>query len=270
MGKAQWITNERLKEMKDSQSLIPPVLKGSGRDFRPPPTIESDFKRLLEHDVPHANYTFELIHDWYAAQAEDYEKIFIRAQQTPIDWKSKIGNSDMSENFKTSYDQKIRKGDYVVREDGIIYLLTWNVVEHPNNQASQTTECNDYLTFTREYHAAVDDYGYEIVDDPMRDHLDERGRLIVVKDIPASHSEYSGRPEYSIAESQPGIVPNHLVNMYIQYNSTTAQIRIDDQTKIGDYIYAVHNVYDGETDMNKEYGTLYLQLRRLPGGDVHE
>lgn len=266
MGKAQWITNERLKEMKDSQSLIPPVLKGSGRDFRPPPTIESDFKRLLEHDVPHANYTFELIHDWYAAQAEDYEKIFIRAQQTPIDWKSKIGNSDMSENFKTSYDQKIRKGDYVVREDGVIFMLSWNVVEHPNNQASQTLECNDILVFTREYRPNVDDYGYVIEEDDVE--LDEHGREIIVHEIPVSHSEYSGRPDYSISENQPGVTANNLVNMYMQWNSETERIRIDDQVVIGPFTYAVHNVSDGETDINREYGTLYVQLRRIPGGGI--
>ncbi|MBQ6949091.1 MAG: transporter substrate-binding domain-containing protein, partial [Firmicutes bacterium] len=34
----------------------------------------------------------------------------------PIDWKSKIGNSDMSTNFKTSYETLIQKGDYVIRE----------------------------------------------------------------------------------------------------------------------------------------------------------
>ena len=88
MGSVIWARRDEIQKAYDS---IPAVKEKSLKDFRPPPTIQSDFKRLLEHDVEHVNYTFELVHDWYAAQAEDYSPIYIRAQQTPIDWKSKIG-----------------------------------------------------------------------------------------------------------------------------------------------------------------------------------
>ena len=109
-----------------------------------PPTIESDFERLLEHDHPN-HFTFELIPDWY-----DQEKhIYIRASQVSIDWKSKIGNSDMSTNFKVAKKDVIRKGDMVVREDGVIYLLNWNVQNHANNWATQSTECNANIEITR-------------------------------------------------------------------------------------------------------------------------
>lgn len=91
--------------MKNAFNPIPATSKRSRRDFRPPPTLEDDFRRLLNHDIPHTNYTFELIHDWYDSLQEGYEPIFVRAQQTPIEWKSKIGNSDMSTNFKTTYDE---------------------------------------------------------------------------------------------------------------------------------------------------------------------
>lgn len=52
------------------QDLIPVVRETSRKDFRPPTTIEDDFRRLLAHDVPHVNYTFELIHDWYFAHGD--------------------------------------------------------------------------------------------------------------------------------------------------------------------------------------------------------
>lgn len=124
MGSVIW---KRRDEIKNAYDLIPAVKRNSTKDFRPPPTIKSDFKRYLQHNVENVNYTFELISDWYEAQEEDYSPIYIRAQQTPIDWKSKIGNSDMSTNFKTDYDIPIHKGDMVVREDGMIYMLNWNI-----------------------------------------------------------------------------------------------------------------------------------------------
>ena len=50
---------ERLNQISDAHDAIPAPQRGSRKNFRPPVTIESDFKRYLDHDVPHANYTFE-------------------------------------------------------------------------------------------------------------------------------------------------------------------------------------------------------------------
>ena len=33
----------------------------------------------------------------------------------------------MSTNFKVTHETPIRKGDMVIREDGIVYLLNWNI-----------------------------------------------------------------------------------------------------------------------------------------------
>ena len=268
MARPQWITDERIADLKDAYKLIPGIKKASHRDFRPPPTLESDFKRLLEHDVPHTNFTFELIHERYTAQEDNYEPVFIRAQQTPIDWKSKIGNSDMSTNFKTSFDHQIFKGDIAVREDGTIYLLNWNVTLHPNNQSSQLVECNDILPFPREHLVATNQYGFEIDDEPGVE-LDENGREIIVKEIPASHSEYAGRPEYSVSESYAGVNANNLINIYVQWNCKTKGIRIDDTVEIGSYTYVIQNVYTAEVNIHKTHGCLYLQARREAGGAVN-
>lgn len=268
MAKPQWITNERVEQIGKAKNTIPSIKKSSRRDFRQPPTIESDFQRWLDHDIPHVNYTFELIRDWYAAQEDGYEPVYIRAQQTPIDWKSKIGNSDMSTNFKTSYKEIIHKGDYVIREDGMIYMLNWNVTNHPNNQASQNVQCNDTLTFTRKHMQKVDEYGFVVEQDDVV--LDDNGREIVVYEIPVSHSEYAGRPDYSVAQNQPGIIANNLLNIQVQWNSETRKIRIDDTVQIGCYTYRILNVYTGQINMNKQYGCLYLQAKRQAGGGLDD
>ena len=96
-----------------------------------------------------------MIEDWYDQENHSY----IRASQVSIDWKSKIGNSDMSTNFKVAKKDKIRKGDMVIREDGVIYLLNWNIQNHANNWATQTTECNAYIELTRKVPDKTDERG---------------------------------------------------------------------------------------------------------------
>jgi len=193
MGKVKWEVREDIHEAYDT---IPALSMKSRKDFRPPPTIESDFQRLLMHDVPHVNFTFELIHNWYDREKEDYEPVFIRAQQTPIDWKSKIGNSDMSNNFKVDHSLPIHKGDMALREDGKVFILNWNIQLHPNNQATQSLECNTMIQVSRYRHEQTDDRGKLV---------ETAGGVIVAHELPCSFSEYSGRLDYGAAQGTPGI-----------------------------------------------------------------
>ena len=237
----------------------------SNRRFREPTTMLGDFRNNLMEDKPFVNYTYELIHDWYARQDPNYEKVFVRAQQTPIDWKSKIGNSDLSTNFKTTHETKIYKGDIVIREDGIISMLTWNVTDHANNQATQSVVCNDYLTFTREAHPQVDDDGFVIGEIPPDTDLP---REVIVDSMPCSHTEYAGRPDFSTSEGQPGLLGDDLITINLQYNDRTKLIRIGDQTIIGPYTYRVINFTMAEVDITKTHGVVICNARRVSGGGI--
>lgn len=146
-----WMTRS---DIEGAYETIPSEKKKSTRDFALPPTLKSDFIRLLAHDHPN-HFTFELIPDWYNQE----EHKFIRASQVPIDWKSKIGNSDMSMNFKVAKDDIIHKGDMVIREDGVIYILNWNIQNHANNWATQSTECNANIEITRRIPDKTDERG---------------------------------------------------------------------------------------------------------------
>ena len=306
MAKVVW---DREYAIKHAVETIPYQKKPSKEDFRPPSRIESDFQRLLKHDVPHVNWTFELIHDWYyvSTQTEDslnemteygrrklyeggcriirihteepepsdkyyalaedgsyeetteYQPEYIRGQQTSIDWKSKIGNSDMSTNFKTDYTHNIEKGDYVIREDGMLYMLNWNITLHANNQATQSVECNAIVDITREFPDETDEKGMLIV---------EGGRRPVAAGLPISHSEYAGRPDYSGASGQAGMHPDHLITVYCQWNTTTRKIRLDDQFILGDFTYKVMNISLAEVQIDKDYGILTINAKRVAGGTV--
>ena len=283
----------------------------SDEDFRPPSTIESDFTRLLAHDVPHVNWTFELIHDWYYVTTQtdeslgamsiinlrrmyedgtriirigretngkktfeyyalnedgsyqrtyDYKPEYIRGQQTSIDWKSKIGNSDMSTNFKTDYTHDIDKGDYVIREDGMLFMLNWNITLHANNQATQSVECNAIVDIMRDFLDETDEKGHLIVEGGLRP---------IAEGLPISHAEYAGRPDYSGASGQAGMHPDHLITVYCQWNNKTRKIRLDDQFVLGDFTYKVVNVSLAEVQIDKDYGILTLNAKRVAGGSVN-
>lgn len=305
MARIIWDRCDDIKDAKDKIGFVP---RASDEDFRPPRTIESDFTRLLKHDVPHVNWTFELVHDWYEvvtqteeslsqlpqtevirmynsgtryfriydpeeeeyvyyavkangsyALTNDYKPTYIRAQQTSIDWKSKIGNSDMSTNFKTDFTEKIQKGDYVIREDGTLYMLNWNITLHANNQATQSVECNAVVDFTREFPDETDEYGYLI---------SAGGRRAIAPQIPISHSEYAGRPDYSGASLQAGMHPDHLITVSVQWNPTTKQIRLDDEFVIGSFTYRVMNVSLAEVQIDRDHGILTINAKRVAGGTV--
>ena len=306
MAKVVW---DRAKDAKEyrKEDIIRYAPRDSDENFRPPAQIESDFTRLLQHEVKHVNWTFELVHNWYyvSIQTEeslrkltqlqlkklyeigcrilrvhndegdlfyavsengtyeattDYKPEYIRAQQTSIDWKSKIGNSDMSTNFKTDYTHDVQKGDYVIREDGKLYMLNWNITLHANNQATQSVECNAIVDIMREFPDETDEKGFLI---------NERGLRPVCAGLPVSHSEYAGRPDYSGASGQAGMHPDHLITVYCQWNPATRKIRLDDQFVLGDFTYKVINISLAEVQIDKDYGVLTLNAKRVAGGSVN-
>lgn len=207
------------------------------------------------------NFTFELVHDWFDLNEEDHKPIYLRAQQTPIDWKSKIGNSDMSTNFKVTHDIPIYKGDMVIREDGTVFMLNWNVQNHANNQATQSIECNATITVTREVDDVVDEYGYLI---------EPGGRKVVVPEIPIVHIEYAGRPDYSAIQGNPGLAPDHLITVNMQWNRYTKNIFLDDEFVIGDFTYRVINISIVEVNIDKDHGVLVLNAKRVAGGTLKD
>ena len=306
MAKVVW---DRRKDILTARQTIPFQERESRENFKPPSRIETDFTRLLDHDVPHVNWTFELVHNWYHTSTqtpeslanltqqeliekyqggcrmiripredepdlyyalesdgtyaldEEYKPEYIRAQQTAIDWKSKIGNSDMSSNFKTDWTHPIQKGDYAIREDGMLYMLNWNITSHANNQATQSVECNAIVDVTREFPDIVDDRGMLIR---------PGGRLPVAAGLPISHSEYAGRPDYSGASMQAGMHPDHLITVSCQWNPTTREILLDDEFVIGRFTYRVINISLAEVQIDKDYGVLIMNAKRVAGGTVED
>lgn len=183
----------------------------------------------------------------------------MRATYFPVDWKSKVGNSDASANFKTDWQIIIRKGDIVIRESGEILMLTWDIKEHMNNQASQAQICNLNLTLKRKVRAKADRRGFVTVPE-----YDE----IILYEHPATMTPYAGRPDYASAAGTPGINPDSLMTCQVQFNEKTKLIEVNNEFIHGGFTYRIIDINWTEVDYNCTHGIINFHCKRVAGGMV--
>lgn len=184
-----------------------------------------------------------------------------RGETFPINWKSNFANSDNGVNFRTDFRVKIRKGDMLVREDGVIYLLTWAVNNQINNQPTQAQICNGRLTVNRYVPEKTDDSGYV---------TEEAGQDVIASDLPASIYRYDGRPDYGANLNLMGVIPDALAIIQVQYNSHTKNVKINDQFVWGPDTYRIVDINYTGLDLNGDYGVLQWQAKKVAGGTIDE
>lgn len=154
-------------------------------------------------------------------------------------------------------DSGIRKGDIVINSDnGLPYILDWQVHPESNNLPSRALYCNLYLTIERDYEE-VDSRGYLI---------EESGKKTIVDHLPCNAYRYDGRPEYSASSNTPGVSPNAYTLMTVQFNEQSKHIRVNDEFEWGEDIYKVVDVSRVGVDLAETHGCLTLRCRRKSGG----
>lgn len=234
--------------------------QGTKSRFYIPPTLASDFTEFLDNDVPNAVMDFELLQDWYTQFEDGYEPVVIRGELYPDSTKSRYTNTDNNLNIRCDVASGIKKGDYVIASnDKTIYLLDWSIALESNNTPSRALRCNAKLTFEKYHNEIVDELGYLVM---------EEGWQTVAKDLPCNVYRYDGRPEYSAVSGTPGMTPNALTIITMQFNSHTEQIRVDDRFVFGPDRYIVIDVNYSGLNVNGEYGTITVQARKEAGGAV--
>lgn len=182
----------------------------------------------------------------------------LRAEHFPINWKSKMGNSDANKNFYTDYDVEIQKGDMCIREDGLIVMLNWSIQHYINAQTTQAIECNHIVTIKRHVDATADRRGIK-----TEDAHDE----VIVNELPCVMSEYAGRPDFAAAQNTPGIHADMLTVVNLQWNEYTKEIRVGDTFEWANSTYRVINLNYAEVDINRTFGVITLNARRVAGED---
>lgn len=150
----------------------------------------------------------------------------------------------------------IRKGDLLIREDGVIYLLNWAVQRHLNNQSTQAVDCNAFVAFYREVDEKLDQRGYVL--EPARQEM-------IAPTIPCLYAEYAGRPDYAASFNTPGILADHLLTCQVQYNDLTKNLRINDKFELMHSAYHIVHLMHNEVDIDGTYGIINIVARKTAG-----
>lgn len=200
---------------------------------------------------------FELLPNWFDKNSEGYEPHLIRMEIYPDSSKSRYTNTDNFMNVRAAVDSGIKKGDMIIAPDGTTYLLDWGVALQSNNAPSRALRCNMLLSMMRYHEEETDAMGYLI---------SEEGYASLFEDLPVNVYRYDGRPEYSAISGTPGISPDALTIVTIQYNDLTKDIRADDKFIWAGETYVVIDVnYSGVYYLNNA-GVIVLQCKKVPGG----
>ncbi len=237
---------------------IPYVPQGTSKRFKVPRTLAADFDAFLNQDIPNTVMDFELIKDWYDRDEAGYEPVYIRGEIYPDSTKSRYENTDNNMNFRASVSSGIRQGDMIIEPDGTIYILDWAVHLESNNAPSRAVRCNTRLTIKRFVEPEADEEGYRI--------YNTGGWQTIVDNLPVNAYRYDGRPEYSAVSGQPGVSPNALTIMTVQFNDHTKNIEVGDKYIWGKDEYLIVDIDYVDVNLNKDFGTLRIQSRKAAGG----
>lgn len=237
-------------------TIDPFMESDSSQYFYIPPTIQNDFDRFLMTDVPNVNFTFAVRPDWYDAN----NTTNIRGEIVPINWKSKYAGSDSATNFRTSLSNNIKKGDILLCENGEVYMVIWNVEEEINNKKTQIQKCNMNIKIER--------YVPKQINPTTGKVINQDGYDVIADSIPCIGATVSNRFEYAVAQNLPGIVPNHTVLFYVQFNSSTVNIEVGDQFDWYKNRYHIVDISPAELDTDYTKGLLTINAEKVAGGAV--
>lgn len=223
--------------------------------FYVPRTLASDFTNFLQNDIPGAVGDFTLIDDWYAR--DEVSPTIIRGEIYPDTTKSRYSNTDNNLNFRSDVHSGIKKGDMLIGPDETIYLLDWEVPPQPNNAMSRALRCNLQTTFSRYEAEEVDQDGYLIR---------EEGWTQIAEDIPCNAYRHDGRLEFSANSTLPGLIPNTITLLSVQFNEKTKSIKTDDIFTWGNETYVVADVNLVGVNMAGTSGVIQIQAKKKAGG----
>lgn len=231
----------------------------SSSRFYVPRTLASDFANFLQNDIPGSVGDFILIEDWYSQSDEGYTPNIIRGEIYPDSTKSRYSNTDNNLNFRSDINSGIKKGDMLIGPDETIYLLDWEVPPQPNNRMSRALRCNAMLTFSHYQAEEVDKDGYLIK---------EEGWVSVAENIPCNGYRHDGRLEFSANSHLPGLIPNTVTLLSVQFNEKTKNIRTDDVFTWGNDTYTVADVNLVGVNIHGTSGVIQIQAKKKAGGSL--
>ena len=222
-----------------------------------PPHLAQDVENLIAADIPNSTYDF-LIHHNYLSKVAPIPARALRAQ---LNFKSDINNADRTTEFYAPLGVELFKGDILYFPALDIWVqVSWTVHAQVNALNTQIMLCNAWLEFER-YHDEIVDENAMLVQ--------EAGWAAVTGRIPVSLSNTYMRFDYGKKSEMPGIIPSNLLEVKLQCNPRTLQLRIGDQFNYGPDRYKVTNIEYADTDITMTHGLLKIVGEKAAGEVAH-
>lgn len=222
-----------------------------------PPHLAQDVENLIAANIPNSTYDFLIHHDYLSKMAP----IPARALRAQLNFKSDINNADRTTEFYAPLSVELFKGDILYFPALDIWAqVSWTVHRQVNAINTQIMLCNAWLTFDR-YHDEIVDENAILVQ--------EAGWSAVTGTIPVSLSNTYMRFDYGKKAEMPGIIPSNLLEVKLQCNAQTKQLKLNDQFDYGPERYKITNIEYADTDIRHEHGLIKVVGEKASGEVAH-
>jgi hypothetical protein len=100
--------------------------------------------------------------------------------------------------------------------------------------------------------------------------IEPEGWKTIAGPIPCNAYRYEGRPEFTAVSGQPGVTPNALTVVSVQYNTTTRYLNDGDVFVWGNDTYQIIDVGLANMELSGTNGVLTLQAKKAAGGMIEQ
>lgn len=223
--------------------------------FELAPVVQA-FNDYIDTDIPNVTGYFKQCVDYTEHRDAWNEYPDVRAMTSVINWKSNVGGSDMIHNFRTKLTEDIHRGDIVYDiNSGTIGMITYYVDALIDCKKTQVSACNGIFTITRDIPEVVDNKSGELVS--------EATQKTIVDKLPGFYSSMYGRFVYEVQNNTPGIIPDQRIEVKLQWNPETRNIKTGDKFTIRGIEHRVMFATYDYVDMDEQYGYIVLTCERV-------
>lgn len=219
------------------------------------PVVQA-FNDYIDTEIPNVNGDFKQCADYTQHRDAWGEYPEVRAMTSVINWKSNVGGSDMIHNFRTKLTEDIHRGDIVYdTASGTIGMITYYVDTLIDCKKTQVSACNGWFTIKRHVPEKLDKKTGMVIS--------EAGETVIADRMPGFFASMYGRYTYEVANNTPGIVPDQKIEVKLQWNPETREIKSGDTFTIRGIEHRVMFVTYDYVDMDDRYGYIVLTCERV-------
>lgn len=218
--------------------------------------VKQAFDDYMNTDIPNTTGTFKQCEDFSLYRNDWDEYPDLRCMTSVINWKSSIGGSDSTRNFRVSLDTPIHRGDLIYDPmSNSVGMLTWHIENMPDCHRSQISTCNAYMSVKRNVPEKLDEMTGMVIQ--------EASTKLVVDHMPICYGGMYGRYNYEVSNNTPGIMPDQKIEIRVQWNPETMDIKNGDFVIVRNVEHRVMFITWDYLDADDAHGYIVLTCERV-------